>query len=241
MGMETTGKKEFTLVVREDEMTGETGWVVEDLIEMDEQPSVAYDSYLIAHDIVEHVNGIEEIGGIGEELQAMGGIWNTRGKLSDIRRPHPIVSAHESLAHDFCELARRWFYGEETLGNPPELVETGYEEDFEWIWNHTMEMLPEEADEYYSEEKAEEFRKAAEAYFHYGIQKHEEMYGDGCKANVIFYEIVYTLETLMKRTAEEWECIKLTIDFDNREASAYMDDIYDYDEYDEEEEEEYAC
>jgi hypothetical protein len=42
----------------------------------------------------------------------------------------------------------------------------------------------------------------------------------------------------MKRTAEEWECIKLTIDFDNREASAYMDDIYDYDEYDEEEEEE---
>lgn len=42
------------------------------------------DGRLIAHDIVEHQNGPGEIGSVWDELQALGGLWYTRGQFGEI-------------------------------------------------------------------------------------------------------------------------------------------------------------
>jgi hypothetical protein len=230
-----TGTKQFTLVQREDDATDEKGWVVEELCDIFDLPSVANDGYLIAHDIIEHVNGIDEIGGIGEELQAMGGVWNTRGQHCDIRRgPYANrISPQENLSNDFLDMARRFISGEEMGCETPELVESGYEDDFNEIWQYARENLHHEIDpEDFDEDKIEEFRKSAEAFFHLGLVKHEKMYGDGLMANSLFYGIVYALEGKVDKEAEFYENICITIDYDNWEVTAEMVEDFEYeDEY----------
>ena len=214
------GTKKFTLIVREDENIGEMGWVVEELMEMDEQPSVALEGYLIAHDLIEHVNGIEEIGGIGEELQAMGGCWRTRADWGDIRRDNPQrVSSEEILGRDFSNMLERFLVGEEMGQETPELVESGYEDNFNEIWRFTLENIKWMDEDDYTEEQLEEFRFAAERFFHLGIVKHEKLYPDPHMANALFYGIVDALKNKMK--APEYDSrIELTIDYDNWDVEA---------------------
>jgi hypothetical protein len=241
-----TGIKEFQLIVREDENLGEMGWVVEELAEMEEQPSVARDGYLIAHDIVEHVNGIEAIGGIGEELQAMGGVWNTRGQWGDIRRGrYQNTDPHEALANDFQNMAIRYLNGEE-MGYeiPEEVQESGYEDDFNDIWENTIIGLRREIEyEHFSlskdeiEKMIEEFHKAAERFFHIGIIKHEALYGDRCNANTLFYNIVEALNGMVQGEPESYQRISLTINYDDLTATAmweeeeYEEEEYEYEEF----------
>ena len=233
--MKLTGKKEFTLVVREDESTGETGWVIEELTDMFDQPSVARDGYLIAHDLIEHVNGVDEIGGIGEELQAMGGLWNTRGQHCDLNRRYGnMITPHESVANEFVEMARRFLYGEEMGCTLPDLEESDYDEDFNEIWEYAIESLPSEIhsdkqfnpsyDEElfldYDDNKVEEFRKAAEILFHLGIIKHEKMYGKRFNANSLFYGLVSALDGKLEHELQGYERILIEIDYDTLEVDA---------------------
>jgi hypothetical protein len=229
-----TGTKEFTLVVRQDDATGESGWVIDELTDIHDQPSVARDGYLIAHDLIEHVNGVDEIGGIGEELQAMGGVWNTRGRHCDIRRGKYAnrISPQENLSSDFIQMLLRYLWGEEMGCETPELQESGYEEDFNEIWQYAKENLHHEIDQDdYDEEKIEEFHKAAESFFHLGIIKHEKLYGDGQKSNRLFYELVYALEGKLEHEPEGYENILITIDYDEQEVTAReVEPVWD-DEY----------
>jgi hypothetical protein len=237
------GKKEFTLVVREEYISGNNGWVVEELAKMDDQPSVALDGYLIAHDIVEHVNGIEAIGGIGEELQAMGGLWNTRGQWGDIHRGRYTNrnSPQEAVAYDFQSMAMRYINGEE-MGYeiPEEVQESEYEEDFNDIWENTIVGLRKEI-KYLSlskkdiEKKIKEFHKAAERFFHMGVIKHQALYGDQCEANTIFFNIVEALEGKIEKEPESYQRISLNINYDDSTAIAMWEEFdFDFDdEYEE--------
>lgn len=223
--MALQGKKEFTLTVREDYEHGITGWVVQELAEMEDQPSVATDGYLLAHDIVEHVNGINEIGGIGEELQALGGFWRTRGQYGDIRRDRSQYNPPcEAIANDFLGLFERFAQGEEIGQEIPELVEhEDYEEDWEDILEHTDKNIREnlsyldldlDLDKQEIEDTIEEYKKALAAFFNQGIIKHEGLYPDAMMANSIFYGIVDALEGMLDYP-DSWDEIVLTIDYDN--------------------------
>lgn len=65
--------------------------------------------FVLAHDLVEHPNGIENIGGVGDELEATGSIWYTRGQHHDMQRPdRGIYSPEESLAYEILENFRYW-------------------------------------------------------------------------------------------------------------------------------------
>lgn len=236
-----TGTKEFTLVGREDENSGGTGWVVEELTEMEEQPSVAHDGYLIAHDIIEHVNGIDEIGGIGEELQAMGGLWNTRGQHGLIRRGYNNHSPEKSVGYDFAEMTMRFLRGEEMGCEIPELEESEFEDEFNEIWECALEVIEDEL-EYLElenneiDEKIKEFHKYAESLFHLGVIKHQKLYGDRLNAYALFYGIVDALEGKIQHEPEYNERIQLIINYDDLEVSAtYLEEQFE-DEYELEEE-----
>lgn len=61
---------------------------------------------LIAHDILEHQNGLRAIGSVGDELEAAGGIWFVRGVMYDmVRGTHNVHTPHEHVSTLMKELA----------------------------------------------------------------------------------------------------------------------------------------
>jgi len=66
------------------------------IIGTSEKYIVANSGTLIAHDVIEH-KAIEEIGGIADELMALGASWITRGQYSDF--PNNASNSYEIIAN----------------------------------------------------------------------------------------------------------------------------------------------
>lgn len=89
-----------------DESTGTLGLSISGM-PRDWNTNAAYDGLLIAHDLIEHVNGPERIGSIDDELEALGAIWYVRGQHSDLRRPYTShYSAEENISSDIVRMYR---------------------------------------------------------------------------------------------------------------------------------------
>jgi hypothetical protein len=74
--------------------------------------SAAMRGLLIAHDLLEHQNGIGAIGSVGDELEALGGVWYVRGQHDDINRNCTNWHAPEvHIASDVINLARYFSNG----------------------------------------------------------------------------------------------------------------------------------
>lgn len=82
---------------------GNSGWRIQgnDIL------NIATSGDLIAHDIVEHVNGIEAIGTRGDELMALGAMWHVRGKYGDITRD-PNRYSYTPFETLVADLHREW-------------------------------------------------------------------------------------------------------------------------------------
>ena len=62
------------LQVAEDQLSGELGLKIKG---MRATEGMAMGSgLLVAHDLLEHQNGLRAIGSVGDELEALGGIWH---------------------------------------------------------------------------------------------------------------------------------------------------------------------
>lgn len=98
--------KSVKLEAFKDENTGEIGL---GLLRMarNENTNAAMEGLLIAHDLIEHVNGAAAIGGIDDELEALGGIWYTRGQHSDLTRNG--AGSHYTIAENIASDITRMF------------------------------------------------------------------------------------------------------------------------------------
>lgn len=52
-----------------------------------------FEGGLIAHDLLEHQNGLHEIGGIPDEIEAIGGLWQVRGRHADFCQDNPHIGS----------------------------------------------------------------------------------------------------------------------------------------------------
>jgi hypothetical protein len=79
----------------------------------DTQVNSASEGLLIAHDLIEHVNGLEAIGTIDDELEALGAIWYTRGRHNDIsrNRQYSQRAPEVDIASDVVRMFREYVYG----------------------------------------------------------------------------------------------------------------------------------
>jgi hypothetical protein len=95
-----------------DERTGEIGLVLKDMPK-DETTNAATNGLLLAHDIVEHVNGPGAIGTIDDELEALGAIWYVRGQHGELRRDGVgfRYTIEENIAADVTRMFRDFFHG----------------------------------------------------------------------------------------------------------------------------------
>lgn len=101
------------LVVFQDEPTGETGFRLNGA-RTSEEMFAATSGRLLAHDVIEHVNGPERIGDIDDELEALGAIWYTRGRHSDLSRDGAgsFYSPEQNVASDVCDMLLKVLDGE---------------------------------------------------------------------------------------------------------------------------------
>jgi hypothetical protein len=96
--------KTVYLVSRTDDEYGTLGLVAEGPTR--DGYNVATEGFLIAHDLIEHQNGLARIGDIDDELEALGAIWIVRGQHGDISR-NGVGAAHspeENIASDLSRM-----------------------------------------------------------------------------------------------------------------------------------------
>lgn len=67
------------------------------------------DGVLIAHDLLEHVNGREHIGTVWDELEALGAIWQVRARHGELFTGRPQHhSVHVDIASDLTRMFPEW-------------------------------------------------------------------------------------------------------------------------------------
>lgn len=135
------------LIAAEDEYDCEPGLIIKGTPQCEGMMADRDSGMLIAHDLLEHVNGVENIGQIDDELQALGAIWYVRGRHGDLLSGNnfhtPAVNVASDLTRMFRDLGScRYWPGVRT----PRTYRHDYDEDFLEIIAIARRDIPREAD-----------------------------------------------------------------------------------------------
>jgi len=96
----------------EDPELGEWGWMCADMPFSDYGNVSIGDGTVIAHDLIEHTHGPANIGGVIDELIAIGAVWFVRGRHGDMQRRAstsrhaPDMALAQEIAHVMETLIR---------------------------------------------------------------------------------------------------------------------------------------
>lgn len=108
------------IVSREDPVTGDVGLMLRDVHIDDDMPQVDFEGTAIAHDLLEHQNGLGSIGTIIDELQALGGILFVRGLSGQLNRGTMYRSVEDNIGSgDLSTMFERIACQVETIGTVP--------------------------------------------------------------------------------------------------------------------------
>jgi hypothetical protein len=143
---------------------------------------------VIAHDLVEHVNGLGAIGTIHDELEALAGVVFVRFG-SGI-----VYGSFAGLGGDLTELGNLYFRGipirksYQREINDPDLDTT-----FDYLWDETS------FDSSATSEQIEEFKKIARTFFKRGYKKHERKWRSPCESGALFSAIERAVDQVIPR------------------------------------------
>lgn len=133
--------RHIRLVAFQDQVTGEVGLGIKGHTS---HPELLCDwtGAMIAHDIVEHQNGLDRIGDVGDEIEALGASWHIRGRhgLFDSKYHTPEYVMAAGLSQTACDLydeGQHWF---PRLGRY-KTAEHYCDEDFEAILEEARPIL----------------------------------------------------------------------------------------------------
>lgn len=177
------------------------------------------ESYGIAHDIVEHINGIDSIGTIEDELEALGAFWETRCKYQDVRRDMQVRDdPQETLANDLYNVIiywnRRKLYFKKTYKHPEDQSFLDAIELFKLRFKNYQFTDLNEND--FTQDQIDYFCNAALNLLRVGSRKLIRKYRKydyiepSMAANAVFYNIVEAIKEAESYIVEGSE-VKLTI------------------------------
>lgn len=172
---------------------------------------------VIAHDMVEHVNGLEAIGTIGDELMALGGIWLTRGHWGDMERGDhaSLCTPVQAIAGELPDLYYRYHRGISFGVARPEVSETdleNYEETWEEITNEAIKITRGDwvDEDMWSLDTWNDFIKAGHKFFTAGADKLFVLYnGTVMQANSDFWGIHDAIAECLKHVEYEGQVFEL--------------------------------
>lgn len=182
----------FTLNV----MRGETdlGLVVHG-IKLSSDTMIDLDGFSVAHDIVEHINGIQGIGKITDEFMALGASWYVRGRFGEVRR-NSLVDPRMAIAADIRGLMEDWIRGKELdESHIPSVKESEIDVEINTILQYTyLDRLT------IDKRKVSKFSSLSKAFMRYGYEKAKRKYGPMGEffANNLFFNIQREVENVHK-------------------------------------------
>lgn len=214
-----------------DEMTGDVGLGLADM-RRDETTNAAVGSeggVMIAHDLIEHVNGAGLIGTIDDELEALGAIWFVRGQFEDLNRYRDsIYSAHENISSDVARMFRDFVEGGQYVDlSPPRTRACEADDDLNEILEDATRSWHEDM---YETEKGRaawpQYRAACLARMRIGYRKARAKYKSAREANNLFWAIADAVNPCTRNAYEGARC-ELRYGFEGGNAVAYCEPQYD--------------
>lgn len=179
---------------------------------------------LLAHDILEH-DGLDAIGGLGNELEAIGAAWFIRGQFGYFRKSSTAATSYDGMRSDLTYFAENFTYnGQEfdlDIPSPKGYCEA--KEDFDDIITTAKEeffrhgnmdsiMEPDER------KRANNYFKNVYAFLKSGYNKAKSRYrriGGEYAVNSLFWKIADEADNILKWSDYEGQQWKLSIDFKN--------------------------
>lgn len=213
---------------------GETGWKCLETPLLTSYPMLYNDSSVLAHDLVEHVNGPGAIGSIDDELEALGGVHLTRGQWNDFQTQRH-VPIEKIFANDISNLCKLYAYDLIDFRTPvPEVLEGDYDEEFlEYLacgriqWEEELEWLSDpEDDEAVILQRTDNFFTAALYYMRAGVEKHQRIYPDTFDGNNAYNNIKDTMESVLKEY-KEFEYMEILVKFSPEECTYELPEDWD--------------
>ena len=182
------------IIVKEQIHTGETGILPSCCVGDSVYPNM--EPVTFAHDLVEHINGVDAIGSIEDELEALGVVLWIRGLAGDLDQG--IHTRYTNVAHDIATLYEYTAYDPdsgrdrtiEKIERPDE--PTQVDDDIEFTVNTFNDETP----------GREEFAEIARAYMELGAVKAKQKYGDWQTAYNVFDEAKKAFEYIKNRVGE---------------------------------------
>lgn len=223
-------QSEYILDVFEDESTGETGLKFANMPHLD-MPMAILEGRTLSHDLLEHVNGQDMIGGVADEIMAIGAIWFVRGDYCDIiRGPYrDIRSPDEIIAGDMYNILSNWITSDQDWGDyqldPDYNAEDSpnYETSKEilnvMLGQHNLEPDDEgEIDiegEYFDQNVLDEYLEKALIFMCQGYDRAYEKY-DQFQVNRLFWNLAEVVDQFIAKTELiPGQQFKLTLDFED--------------------------
>jgi hypothetical protein len=222
------GTTEIFLTGKEDEQSGEIG------LAFDGSQYVFRTATLGAHDLIEHVNGVENIGTITDELQASGSAHYTR-----IQTGHNVTE--DGMVNDMLSIASDSNLGEVDFGPIiPEQPESDNDDSFEWIIETFRNKIGNELDdedlEYFD---IDQFCDQALQCMRLGESKQESRFKTPWEACEAFMAIESAINQHFNISnpksykiieCDEHQQYKLTINNDENGLTVFMEDHFEFDD-----------
>ena len=219
------------LTVKEDFASGETGLILDDVRQIDTF-MVTTDGLLIAHDILEHQNGLHSIGSVDDELEALGAIWYTRGWTGQMRRDGSggMYSPEENIGSDILTLGEVYNRGVNFRTPVPntrkseaeDALQAICESGFDWI----RKEFAHQDDEDINSERMSHYKDSVIHYLRRGYSKAKKRFGCQDKAHHMFWSIAEAMNPIAKFLDFEGQQFKLSYDANRAYCSEFYPEEY---------------
>ena len=206
------------LLVATDHMTGLLGLCFESLVINEDLYMVSPDPIQIAHDYCEHVNGIDQIGSIHDELEALGGIMFVRGYNEILRRDNVGIfyNFDQNIAADIVRM-----YGEREITDFTPCDKSDWAKADGIIYEARKGII----EEYWSSgidyREYRAYIDSCAAYMEQGYNKAEQRYPSRMVANDLFWAMFEAVETIEC----DYEGQRFELSIDEAKARVYLEQL----------------
>ena len=199
--------KRAILEVIRDGDTGELGLLVVGTPRI-AYPMAATEGLLVAHDLLEHQQGVSKIGSLDDELIALGGVWYIRGQHGDIRRDGrgSMYSPEQNIAADVVNMARIYVEGGIDFRSAVPRTRThGHDDSFRLIIEEAKKEFRTEMEDSgdYDKTRAAEYFGAVLHYLRRGYRMAARRFGNSLTANSLFWDIARAVDPVAKHCGYE--------------------------------------
>lgn len=175
--------------------------------------------FTLAHDIIEHQQGHQKIGSIGDEMIALGGVCYARGQWGKIREDNfSIFSPEEDIASDLTgQMANLYF--DRHIPFRQKLVQSRKQDPSGFVDRVVEEArsnFHKDYDDYEdmpSQDRIDSYLEACRTYMLHGSKLAERRFGSGILANEMFWQIAETTKRHIQRLEFEGQEFLLRYDF----------------------------